>query len=305
MMSSAFDLPHWTEVFPLQKFQEAVAHLHPNLQPSVPEVISPFHVALLEQLRWQKGSPDLPVVDADVAVLSVGEPDQPWMTKLGGIPFRDQALPWPQTTAGFPMTFVGQFNFTGSTLDWKTLPGPILLIFAASTDPQDTEMFWDQEEVTQQFYFEWAQLQDKDLLLPHQLPRTAWSFEPVHAGQWHRVQDHVQKLPSVSEEDPESALLLAYDPNWNVVGLKLGGNPIWDYFHPECDGLFLGCIPSVFPAYSPQYGQEIPFPFLNHPEPLAQHDLHFEKDFLVWGEGAVVLFFLDRGEVRAFVQGAS
>lgn len=268
-------------------------------------MISPFHVALLEQLRNQDGAPDLPSTQADLGVFAVGEPDQPWTTKLGGIPFRDNSLPWPMAHAGFPMTFVGQVNFRGSVIPLDLLPAPVLLIFAASTDQDSAEMFWNQDELTGQFYFEWTDEQNRPLLHQEQLPETAWTFEPVHVQQWHPVQDYFQRMPSVTEEDPEGALLFAYDPKWKTVGLKRGGFPVWDYFHPECDGLFLGCIPSVFPAYSPQYEQEIPFPFLNHPEPIQRQSPPFEKEFLIWGEGAVINLFLDRGQVRAFVQGAS
>jgi len=44
----------------------------------------------------------------DIFVMAEGEPDNRWITKIGGVPYRPAAASWPQSCNGDPMAFVAQ-----------------------------------------------------------------------------------------------------------------------------------------------------------------------------------------------------
>ncbi len=64
----------------------------------------------------------------DVFVWSPDEPEQPYLTKLGGVPYRSAELHWPEKD-GKPLLFVGQICFNDSKdLFTKKVPS-VLLVF--------------------------------------------------------------------------------------------------------------------------------------------------------------------------------
>jgi hypothetical protein len=65
----------------------------------------------------------------DLFLWQKGEPEKPYLTKLGGAPYRDRNKPWPVDDTGKAYTFVAQFCFLDSRdILHVELPGDVLII---------------------------------------------------------------------------------------------------------------------------------------------------------------------------------
>jgi hypothetical protein len=118
------DLAHWEAQFPLGK---------DGVRTGNSWVQSPEDVALLEQSRREaaKHGELGPSVPVDFFTWSLGiDTDRPWLTRLGGTPWREADKPWPTDSDGIPMHFLGQICFADSKdiLPFE-LPGDVALIF--------------------------------------------------------------------------------------------------------------------------------------------------------------------------------
>lgn len=118
-----FDLRHWSSVFPFRASQR-------NYWGSI---ATPADLARAEQARIlaaQRGSLG-PSVPADVFVWAdTTLRDRPWLTRIGGIPWRSAQKPWPRWTDGTPLVFLGQICFLDSLdIAPRGLPGAVLLFF--------------------------------------------------------------------------------------------------------------------------------------------------------------------------------
>ena len=118
-----FDLRYWESQFPLDPDPRKVKW----------PWSSPGRLALREQeIRRVRQAGDLGVaVPADVfawALMPVVE--KPWLTRIGGVPWRPQNKPWPRDRNGVPLLFLGQICFADSSdiLPFE-LPGEVALIF--------------------------------------------------------------------------------------------------------------------------------------------------------------------------------
>lgn len=94
---------------------------------------SPGELARREQaVRLAKARRRLgPSVPADVFAWADSQVyDRPWLTRIGGKPWRRKGKPWPKDENGVPLTFLGQICFVDSAdiLPCK-LPGDVALIF--------------------------------------------------------------------------------------------------------------------------------------------------------------------------------
>lgn len=74
-----------------------------------------------------------PSVPTDVFLWSCNQDDKtPWLTRLGGIPWRAKGKPWPRDNDGRPLVFLGQISFVDSKdLLPFPLPGDVALVFGA------------------------------------------------------------------------------------------------------------------------------------------------------------------------------
>ncbi len=116
------DIRHWETQFP---FLEEHRRSH--------SCSYPRGLALREQaIQEVKGKGDLgPSVASDVFVWALTDlPKQPWLTRIGGDPWRPAGKPWPRDKGGIPLVFLGQICFADSAdlLPFK-LPGEVALIF--------------------------------------------------------------------------------------------------------------------------------------------------------------------------------
>lgn len=121
------DLPFWESVRPLALGNRRAHGWYD----------SPCKIALREQqVREMRSKGDLgPSVPADVFAWSFdGVREKPWLTRIGGIPWRPKGKPWPCDENGIPLAFLGQICFVDSmdVLPCK-LPGMIALIYGTAS----------------------------------------------------------------------------------------------------------------------------------------------------------------------------
>lgn len=85
------------------------------MSPGGERITSPHDIAVVEQLRakaFAGGRCDPGrAIPTDVFVFSLGEPARREVTKVGGLPYRPAADPWPTHPSGRSMTFIGQLCF--------------------------------------------------------------------------------------------------------------------------------------------------------------------------------------------------
>lgn len=153
-----FDLPYWEQKCPLGDDRRATK------RPT-----SPPGLAFAEQARRLAASNgDLGTsVPADFFVWAVGEPSKPWLTCLGGSPWREADKPWPRDADGIPLAFLGQICFVDS-LDVlpEPPPKPVALFFGTYQQGWAT--------VDQHAGVEWSPLR---LRRPHDRYRAPWTAE--------------------------------------------------------------------------------------------------------------------------------
>lgn len=151
------DLASWNRRFPLGDGADLRSCVN-----------SPGDLARVEEARrlvLAQADPG-PSVPADVFVWTSAEDrERPWLTRIGGVPWRDAKKAWPEDEDGIPLTFLAQISFLDSAdiLPFK-LPGDLLLIFgdgatgSLATDP----------------VFEWSTKELRKPATPYDVPRTGW-----------------------------------------------------------------------------------------------------------------------------------
>jgi hypothetical protein len=279
MNDYVFELDHWVHEFPL-----AVLRKEPEWQDEGYSITSPFHVAIVEQIRREAlAHGDVGrSVPTDVFVFGKGEPMHRWATKVGGLPFRPAGIPWPTTSKGKPMTFVAQICFSWSRDIIGPLPGDVMLVFAKDNLPSIRD--------ADSFRFEWYSLQVNGPLVTYNaLPAPAWRFVTCY-GVAYRTMDY-----------PEAGRAFAkYQRPYNldvIEGTKIAGVPRWIQKPARCGGRVLCTLGSIQPVYGRR------FPWINQAEPefLYRENLRrpSDDDMLLWGDcGTIYLFLGDDGQVQ-------
>ncbi|MFI4881944.1 MAG: hypothetical protein ACIAQU_05100 [Phycisphaerales bacterium JB064] len=121
------DIEHWTGAFPLDGDASRYA--------GGGWIDGPVDLALREQaVRLAASHGDLgPSVEADVFVWSDAcDRERPWLTRLGGDPWRPEHAPWPMVD-GRPLLYLAQFCLLDSmdVLPFEP-PGEVMLLFGTS-----------------------------------------------------------------------------------------------------------------------------------------------------------------------------
>lgn len=143
---SKVDFDHWAKVFPLETFEKTSGRRKfdtttkgdpLDLWKAHGEIItSPAHLCGIELVRKQYAqSHDLgSAVPVDLFIWSTAPPEQSFLTRLGGVPHRESAKPWPKDGAQ-PYTFVAQFCFVDSRdIISDKIPDDVMLIFFKNAD---------------------------------------------------------------------------------------------------------------------------------------------------------------------------
>ena len=72
-------------------------------------------------------------IASDLVFWTWDAPTAPFLTRTGGVPYRDSQLPWPKKH-GVDLTFLAQICFLDSVDILPSLPGNLLLMFATEID---------------------------------------------------------------------------------------------------------------------------------------------------------------------------
>ena len=227
----------------------------------------------MEQIRTRAGQlQDLgKTVPTDIHVLALGEPKRRDVTKVGGVPYRPRAKPWPETSDGKPMTFLAQFRFAESKDIVGDLPGDILLVFAADLD------FYEYED-EEQLKFEWYPLGLRELIRRDAPVFKDREFVTCY-GVRHRTVDFLRNIPAeVLQKVIPTRILGGYPIEFaalqvsRLAGVKTGGLPMYFYSRKErpdlyLPGRFLCSIGTIIPMH------EQPFPWHNRRDqiPLGEN----------------------------------
>lgn len=122
-----FDLRYWEGLYPLK----------PTDRGEGGWIDGPIELAKREQaIRLAKTKGRLgPSVPADVFVWADQTlDDKPWLTRLGGVPWREAGKRWPCDEHGVPLIFLGQICFADSRdILPCELPGDVALIFGKAS----------------------------------------------------------------------------------------------------------------------------------------------------------------------------
>lgn len=141
-----FDIEDWIRRFPLSTFERTDVPRRYDNNPDVDrwkargtDVDGPLDLVCMEQVRRRAAADhDLgKTVPVDLFLWSIqscnryADDKRPWLTRIGGTPWRPARKKWPTDTKDAPLAFIGQISFADSAdlFDFD-LPGEILLIFA-------------------------------------------------------------------------------------------------------------------------------------------------------------------------------
>lgn len=285
------DLQHWIAQFPLERLRaeardfvlkrrEELPEEYPTaarvldhiklMEPHGEILVGPGTLAVNEQLRTEAfagGRYSGSRRATDVFVWARGEAPHRAMTKIGGLPYRPQSVPWPLDDQDKPMRFVAQICFADSRDIVGDLPGDVLLIFgdddALTADPT-------------RLILEWSDLETEDLVseIP---PLAAEPLTPCYS-----VIYRTEDWPDAGEE------IERYCDPWllrNFEGTKIGGVPSYIQGEP------IDPIPIVRGRFLTALGS-ISFvstlPLTNQSEPCS------DDNYLMIGDmGSLYLFFDD------------
>jgi uncharacterized protein YwqG len=273
-MNYRFNLEEWLARFPLASDVERYSG----------EIItSPCDICnnewlrreMQDQFKWGKAVP------IDVFIMAEGEPDNRYATKIGGLPYRPAAAQWPLTSLGHPMTFFAQFNFSDSRDLFDDLPGDLLLIFAD-----------DSNETINSLEFEWQRIGLDDLVSVENLPDNPDAFQPCfghicRTASFPKAKRAAKSkrlhYPTCREKEVRSDYhLLQYQ------GTQIGSAPFFIQDDPDLLGRVLCTISSVQPD------QHQPYPWVNHPEPLApKGQWNFSQNHLMIGDMGCIYISID------------
>lgn len=243
-------------------------------------VTSPVDVFRVEIERRRRGvdSAVWNVRPSDSFIWAYGEPDTPWVTKLGGVPYRPADAAWPQCKESeetpdrlMPMTFLMQFCFHESLLADLNLPGDVLLVFA-----KDEALVDDDAVVT-----EWHSIGIEQPMNAEQIPTTPWKCMRGYGYRWRtwdvddnvRFTDYPHVLRTTKIGGIASCTDAAYGPQSDELGT------------------FLCQIGDVCPA------TEVPYPWINVEQPIERGDMSYEH-FGLCDAGVLCFFLSDDGTVN-------
>ncbi|MCA9111308.1 MAG: DUF1963 domain-containing protein [Planctomycetaceae bacterium] len=140
-------------------------------------------------------------VPVDVFVWQTAPPSMPFLTKLGGTPYRPESVPWPTDKQGRPFTFVAQICFLDSmSIIPVTLPGDVMLVFFRSSDSFSG---WNDE-----VYVEWWKIGLDEPMRPEDCPMPSFTV-PELTGVLHRTYDFPDAGDIFESEGHDAADLIA------------------------------------------------------------------------------------------------
>lgn len=210
-----------------------------------------------------------PSVPMDVFVMADGESSDRHVTKIGGLPYRPASRAWPVNSAGEPLLFLAQFNFTDSIDLVGDLPAPLLLVFAD----------WNQgrfEELT----FEWQPQTSSRLIDANEVPEHPGSFAPCFGYRFRTI--NFPTFERIRERGYPQCMGMDVWSDYHVPvyqATQIGTSPFWIQGRDEnLPGEIICTISSVQPAPNKAYPwvnqeHQIPLEALRDDEHLMLSDM--------------------------------
>jgi hypothetical protein len=282
-----FDLDSFSEIFRLTELRDR-ARDDVLFAPSAQIVTSPFHLTLIEQLRREVLGTTVPVeaTPVDAFVFGAGEPAAPYLTKVGGYPFRSRRKPWPTASAGRPLGFVGQLSFIDSTDLVPDLPGDLLLVFVDPENPL----------VASSYAFEWIHLSEEDPMSRDDMPEVFYKRNPGRMARKRGAPPETRKF----EPFPCYGVIhRTFDlPGWDdrfaayaeanrlsvLEATKIGGVPHNVQTASAVPGRFVASLASIQPAAGVEY------PWVNEKTPLSLAERHAIPTWKLGDMGSLYFF---------------
>ncbi len=264
------DIEEWIARFPLDEYRDGES------------ICTASDLAKMEQIRREvlRGLRE-EAVPTDMFVWGKGEPSRPEATKFGGLPYWPGGEEWPRSTAGEPLTFVGQLCFADSRDLVGEVPGEVLVIFGRWGGQP-----WEPEDPELRFF--WRSLGERGCISAAAVPKTEFAAPPLY-GVIHRTCDYPNSK-KLFRRSYDGALIAVLE------GTKIGGVPRWIQRPRKPRGKFLGTLGSLVLRTGD------PYPLVNVPDPL-QRGQDEELRLPMWGDmGNVYLFLESDGAVNAIVQ---
>jgi hypothetical protein len=274
-----FHLEDWLPRFPLQ---ERYGHY------SGSDITSPCDICNIEWLRrgmvdqydWARRVP------VDVFVMSKGEPENRFATKIGGLPYRPRDLPWPCAPSGRPLTLIAQFNFTNSIDIAGKLPGDLLLVFGD-----------DSEGPIEPLHMEWQSLGIQDLIQSADMPSDRMTIAPCFGNRC-RMISYPDAVRTTDSNYPQCHGKDVWSPYWipQLQATQIGRAP---YFIQEGDDSLPGRPLCTIASVQPDMHQ--PYPWVNVPEPLCpEGKWQYGGDELMIGDlGCIYIFIEEDGTLHS------
>jgi hypothetical protein len=282
-----FNLADFAPLFPLAELRER-GRERAFLRPGGQIVTSPFHLAVIELLRRETLGTAVPAsaTPVDVFVFGAGEPPAPYLTKIGGVPFRSRRKAWPRTSDGRLLGFVGQISFVDSTDLLPSPPGEVLLVFVDPEKPLSDDAY----------FFEWITLDEGDLLSKSDTPDISFTWKPGRIAQKRGALPEARLFaPFVChgfihrtfELPGGDAVFSAYAQSSRLAvfeATKIGGVPHWIQAPRAVAGRFVASLASIQPA------PEVAYPWTNEPSPLGVAARHAIPTWKLGDMGSLHLF---------------
>jgi hypothetical protein len=239
-----------------------------------------------------------PTAPVDRFVFAKGEPAERMVTKVGGLPYRPESLPWPRDDAGTPMVFLAQFCFGQSNDLLTDLPGAVLLVFIRAmrgfltgnwvVDPCDREEAiyteWHPDSLTE--LVSEGEVPDTPILVPRCQTLRFRSVDYLDDSELiATARRHIEPILLPENKALADAAMCAI---FKHSGMKIGGVPYRHAVKRQQDGArFIASFGGVGPV------SEFPYPWANRAAPLSAFELYRSEDCFEIRNGACIDFFVD------------
>lgn len=286
---TTFDIADWIARFPWSVVR-SVYKEHTDQKPSPRHITSPVDIVIAESLRAERGAnpQNVSCVPVDIFTFGLGAPDDPSMTKVGGIPYRPADKPWPKHD-NHNYFFLAQFNFADSRDVVGETPGEILLIFALGEDFSD-------------FHFEWSNTGISNLPTLERIPSPAFEFVECF-GVRHRTVDYPLNMRNLEWKlDVLEANKIGGLPAFHGLGLGWNDETNQPEEHiDDLDQLIEGRHICTLSAIQPN--PFFDYPFINHPDCLTlKRYRERDKTLTLVDMGSLFVYLNDDGEINHYFQ---
>jgi uncharacterized protein YwqG len=272
-----FDIEGWVNRQTLKEMDEAHAKSYGGRPQTGKMITSPEGAAIVERIRRATPAAILGrAVPGDIFIMAAGEPERPYITKAGGVPYFRKQDEWPRAQDGSFMSFICQFCFLDSgDLFKRKLPGDVLQMFVAD----ETE--WAHSEDPHMVKMRWVDVSPLDKPIGEaQMPVPPTNLAPCH-GHIYRGMDY----PDCPDE------YFRKQGRWS------------EFLIPVAQATRIGGIPYFIQSDPREEGEEI-IAVLNSVERLLRCDdgktgPEDGEERLMLGDAGCVYFIMDdRGAVR-------